>query len=131
MNFYCKVIPESEQRPEVNGCDWYFDENRDIHVRVSPLSEWKREALLMIHELVEAVMCKNNGVSQASVDEFDIEFDKTHPNDLGAGDDPNAPYAHEHRIATAIEMILCAELGVEWQTYQNELIESYPGPSHK
>ena len=131
MNIYIKVIPESEQRPEVNGADWFFDENGDLQVRVSPLSDWRREALLGIHEAVEAIMCKHNGVTQQQVDVFDQEYDKTHTFDLNAGDDPAAPYVREHCFATAIERILCAELDVNWLEYDTELAQSYPGPSKK
>lgn len=131
MNIHITVIPESEQRPEVNGCDWFWDDKGDLQVRVSPLSDWRREVLLGIHEAVEAIMCKHNGVTQQQVDAFDIEYDKTHTFDVNAGDDPAAPYAREHCFATAIERILCAELDVNWLEYDTELAKTYPGPSKK
>lgn len=131
MNIHIKVIPESEMRPEVNGADWFFDSNGDLQVRVSPMSDWRREVLLGIHEAVEAIMCMHNGVSQAAVDAFDLEYDKTHAFDVNAGDDPKAPYVREHCLATAIERILCAELEVNWQEYDQELASTYPGPSKK
>jgi hypothetical protein len=131
VNIIIKVIPESEQRPEVNGADWFFDENADLQVRVSPMSDWRYETLLAIHEAVEAIMCKHNGVTVEAVDAFDQEYDKTHTFDVNAGDEPNAPYMREHCLATAIERILCAELDVNWAEYDRELAESYPGPSKK
>ena len=118
-------------RAEVNGADWYFDEKGDLQVRVSPMSDWRRETLLEIHECVEAIMCKYNGVTQQAVDAFDLEYDKTHTFDVNAGDDPAAPYVREHCFATAIERILCAELDVNWLEYDTELSNSYPGPSKK
>lgn len=131
MNIHIEVIPESQQRPEVNGADWFFDAQGDLQVRVSPLSDWRREVLLGIHEAVEAIMCKYNGVKQESVDAFDAEYDKGHTFDLNAGDDPAAPYGREHCLATAIERILCAELEVNWKEYDDELASSYPGPSKR
>lgn len=131
MNINAKVIPESEMRPEVNGADWFFDENGDLQVRVSPMGDWRYEVLLMVHELCEAILCDHNGVTVAQVDAFDLEYDKTHTFDLNAGDDPKAPYKREHCFATAIERIMCAELGVDWETYDKELSTSYPGPSKK
>ncbi len=131
MDIIIKVIPESKQRKEVNGADWFFDKNGDLQVRVSPMSDWRYETLLGIHEAVEAIMCKHSGVSQASVDKFDQEYDKTHPIDLNAGDDPAAPYVREHCLSTAIERILCAELDVNWLHYDTELATDYPGPSKK
>ncbi len=131
MDIIIKVIPESEQRKCVSGCDWFWDEAGNLQVRVSPLGDWRQETILALHETCEAVMCKANGVTQEQVDAFDLEFDKTHDDDIGAGDDPNAPYAKEHRLATAIENILAAELKVDWMAYDKNLIEKYPGPRHK
>lgn len=133
MNITIKVIPPNEHRSCVDGCDWYWDENGDLQVRISPLSDWRHEVLLAIHETVEAIMCKHNGVSQEAVDKFDVEYDKSHPNepDLNAGDDAKAPYFREHCLATAIERILCAELDVHWKTYDDDLAHLYPGPSKR
>jgi len=131
MNICIKVIPESEQRKEVNGCDWFWDEEGNLQVRISPMSDWRYEVLLGIHEAVEAIMCKHNGVSQQSVDVFDQEYDKTHTFDLNAGDDPAAPYKKEHTFATAIERVLAGVLNVDWLAYDTELAQSYPGPSKK
>jgi len=131
MNITIKVIPEQLQRKEVNGADWYFDKDGNLEVRVSHMSDWRYETLLAIHETVEAIMCKHNGISQLEVDAFDLEYDKTHTFDVNAGDEIDAPYRHEHCLATAIERILCAELDVVWKLYDDELAQSYPGPSKK
>lgn len=131
MNINIQIIPESEQRAEVNGADWYFDQAGNLQVRVSQMTDWRYETLLAIHEAVEAIMCKHNGVTQQSVDIFDQEYDKTHTFDVDAGDDARAPYRREHCFATAIERILCGELNVIWDAYENELKASYPGPSKK
>lgn len=131
MNIIIKVIPESEQRDEVNGADWFFDQNGDLQVRVSPLSDWRYEVLLGIHEAVEAVLCKYDGVTQAQVDEFDLEFDKTHAFDVNAGDEPGAPYMIQHSVATAIERMMAAHMSVCWKIYDDELASTYPGPSKK
>lgn len=163
MNIDIRVIPEAEQRAEVNGCDWFWETQftcplcknvitvrqehpltrtcskcseimtpyQTLHVRVSPQSDERYEILLAIHEACEAILCKYAGVTQAQVDAFDLEYDKTHTFDLNAGDDPAAPYAREHCFATAIERIMAAELGVNWLKYDTELAQSYPGPSKK
>ncbi len=131
MNIFIKVVQPSQMRPNVDGADWFWDENFDLQVRVCPMSDWRYETMLAIHEAVEAIMCKHNGVSQKEVDEFDAAYDKTHANDVEAGDDPAAPYKREHCFATAIERILCGELGVDWRAYDDELVSCYPGPRHK
>ena len=131
MEIHIKTIPEREQRPEVNGADWFWDEKGDLQVRVSPMSDWRYEILLALHEASEAILCKYDGVSQKSVDEFDAEFDKTHAFDVNAGDDPAAPYKKQHTVSTGIERILAAYLNVGWAEYDGELSQSYPGPSKK
>lgn len=128
MNINIQVIPESQMRPTVSGADWFFDEKGDLQVRVSPMSDRRYELLLAIHETVEAIMCHFNGVTQADVDTFDKTYYETHECDKDAGDDPAAPYVHEHCLATAIERILCAELRVNWEKYDRELGETYPNP---
>lgn len=121
MNISVKIIPDSDHRYPFTGADWTFDPSGDLEVRVSKMSDWRREFILAVHELVEAALCKHNGVSQAAVDAFDTSYDATHATDLNAGDDPLAPYQHEHCVATAIERVLAAELRVQWLEYDQEL----------
>lgn len=77
--------------------------------------------LLATHETVEAIMCRANGVTQKMVDDFDIPYAQTHEEDLDAGDEPDAPYQHEHCIATAIERVMCAEFRINWNEYDREV----------
>lgn len=130
MNVIIKVINENEHRPHISGADWFFDSNGDLQVRVSKLSDWRREMCLAFHEAVEAVLCKHNGVSQQAVDDFDYQYDQDHSSDINAGDDPLAPYEHEHSLATAVERILAAELRVQWKEYDDEL-GRIPTPKQK
>jgi hypothetical protein len=131
MNAKITITEPKDMRPEVDGVDWFWTPQGDLEVQIAPMSDWRYEMLLAVHELTEAIMCKHNGVTQKQVDEFDQEYDKTHTTDCNAGDDTAAPYKREHCFATAIERILCAELGVDWKTYDDELASEYPGPSHK
>lgn len=129
MDISIRVIPESGQRPEVSGADWFFDAKGDLQVRVSPMSDWRYEVVLAIHEAIEAIACKHHGVTVAQVDEFDQKFYENHSDDIDAGDEPDAPYRREHNAATAAERILAGELGVVWSEYNRELAETYPGPT--
>lgn len=121
MDILIRVIDNGQHRHPFTGADWFWDNDGNLQVRVSKLSDWRYEALLGIHEAVEAIMCKHNNVTQESVDVFDTWYDQTHASDLNAGDDPNAPYRREHCFATAIERVLCAELNVNWKQYDDEL----------
>lgn len=121
MNIRIEVIDPALHRPGITGADWTFDDKGDLLVRVSKMSDWRFEMVLAIHEAVEAVMCKHNGVTQAMVDDFDIPYHNAHEIDLNAGDELDAPYRHEHCLATAIERIMAAELDVPWKTYDDEV----------
>jgi hypothetical protein len=131
MNIIAKVIPESEQRKEVNGADWYFDESGDMQVRVSPMSDWRYEVALMLHEIFEAALCKDKGIPEPKVAEFDMAYDIAHPNqpDLNAGDEPDAPYVHEHNYATVVDRLFIGACGLYWKKYDDELATVYPGPT--
>jgi hypothetical protein len=86
------------------------------------MSDPRREIALAFHEAAEAVLCRYNGVSQFAVDEFDAKWEREHPHSkIEAGDQPDAPYAREHSLATAVERILAAELHVAWADYNLEL----------
>lgn len=123
MNIKIEVIPHNQHRYSTVG-DWYW-EGEDLVIKVSKLSDWRREALIAVHELVEVLLCKHDDVSQQSVDKFDKDFEAhRHPdNEDEPGDEPNAPYVRQHCIATGIERLLAANLGVNWKEYEKELNE--------
>lgn len=122
MKIIIETIPHDQQRYPTVG-DWTYDPDGTLHIKVSGLSDWRREALVAVHELVEVLVCKNDGVTQEAVDEFDTNYEKERkPGDESEpGDDPNAPYVRQHCIATGVERILAAELRVNWKDYEEEL----------
>lgn len=133
MDIIIKIIPRDQHRPEVDGTDWFFDVNGNLQVRLSPLGNWRQEALLGLHEAFEAVICKYQGITVESVDKFDQAYDAANPDrpDLNAGDETDAPYRQAHCYATAAERILAAALNVPWKEYDDNLATLYPGPSKK
>ena len=123
MKITIETIPHSEQRYPTVG-DWQVTPD-GIIIRVSKMSDERYCALVAVHELVEVLLCRQNSVSTQVVDDFDktyenrvagTEYEYTEP-----GDHPQAPYKKEHCIATAVERLLCAELGVDWTAYDNEV----------
>lgn len=121
MNVRIEIIPHDQHRYSTCG-DWYF-EHDDLVIKVSKLSDWRREMLIAIHELAEVLLCKNRGITTDSVDAFDKAFElaRAKDNTDEPGDEPSAPYVQEHCIATGIERIMAAELGVSWKEYEQEL----------
>jgi hypothetical protein len=131
MNVVIETIPHEEQRYPTVG-DWYYKLDTEagtetIHIKVSKLGDWRMEMLIAVHELAEVLMCNHDGISQQAVDDFDIAFESRRESsalpDLDAepGDDKHAPYRKQHCVATGIERILCAELGVAWADYEAAL----------
>ena len=123
MNIKIETILHENHRYTTVG-DWYF-EGEDIVIKVSKLSDWRREALIAVHELVEVLLCKHEGVTQAQVDKFDNDYEanRSRGDESEPGDASDAPYRKQHCIATGIERMLAAELGVDWKPYEDELGE--------
>lgn len=132
MKIVIETIPMNEQRYNTCG-DWKFakdGKDTTLTVKVSEFPDGMRnskylyEALVGIHELVEAISCEAKGISQKQVDDFDIERDEELKEmDIEPGDHPEAPYREQHCLATGIERILCAYFNIDWQEYEDKLIE--------
>ena len=149
MRIIIETIDHKDQRYPTCG-DWIalrkgqkingvaVDEGvHEIGVRISNVGDWRMEALVGIHELVEAILCIDKGISQKSVDEFDIAFeeareegfkvfefqDNFYGEDAEPGDSPDAPYHIQHGYATAVERMLCAAMNIPWATYESRLKE--------
>lgn len=117
MKITIETIPHEQHRYTTAG-DWFFDEKGDLTIRVSALGDWKKEALLGVHELVEVLACKSDGVTQEQVDKFDFAWTD---NENEPGDSPDAPYNKQHRLAMGVENIMAAALGVDWKAYEQQL----------
>ncbi len=118
MKIKIQTIPHKKQRYETIG-DWYYDKGNLI-INVSDMGDWRYEALVAIHELIEERLCKSKGISQEAVDKFDMNWHNESSYDE-SGDDPQAPYHKQHVIAGAIERLLALEMGVDWYKYTDTL----------
>jgi hypothetical protein len=129
MKILIETIPHSEQRyPTVGDWQWeqgtgpagfegLSEERAVLHIRVSQMSDWRYEALVGLHEAIEALLCKHAGVSEAIVDAFDMNF----KGEGEPGDDSGAPYYSQHQNATTMETILAGWFGVNWSKYDDEV----------
>jgi hypothetical protein len=143
MKITIETVPHDEQRPEIGGsvADWQFLGpivlTRDfepsnstvvgpatLSVKVSDQGDWRKEACLAIHELVEALICKHLGVTDKQVDEFDREW-KENGNYDEQGEDPKAPYYAAHQAAMVVERLLAKELGIVWADYEAQIDEIF------
>lgn len=121
MKIVIDFIPHKQQRYPTAG-DWFWKGTKDdpwgeLHIRVSQSPETSSDLLVALHELVEAILCWNDSVTQASVD----EFDKTHLDSSEPGDEILAPYRDQHCFATAVERMVCAAMKMAWQEHEENL----------
>ena len=113
------TLPHHCQRYDTAG-DWQFGTKQNLVVTVSTLGDADCEFLVGLHELVEAWLCKQRGISQAQVDAFDMGW-QPHDGISEPGDDPAAPYCDAHQIASAVERIMQKSLGVKTADYAARL----------
>jgi hypothetical protein len=108
MRIDIRFVTPDEQRYDTLG-DWWW-EGEVLHIRATKSADMAEgESLLIaLHELVEAWLCKEEGVPQAAVDAFDLAF----TGEGEPGDDPAAPYRTQHRRAMLIEHLMAAFLGL-------------------
>ena len=114
--------PAAKMRYPTVG-DWQFKPDGSLHITVARMSDRRYEFLVGLHELVEALLCKQAGVSQAAVDAFDVEYEtrRKQGDDSEPGDAAGAPYRREHVIASVTERLAADLLGVNWDRYGAEV----------
>lgn len=119
MRIIIEIIPHSHQRYPTVG-DWHWENNGDLNIKVSQLKNWRYEALVGVHELVESLLCRHYGITEDEVTNFDIAYEAQRKDDNTSepGDDKLAPYRLEHFLATNIERCFSYLLGVDWSKYE-------------
>jgi hypothetical protein len=115
------VIETVDHQRYPTAGDWQLKPD-GLHIFVSRMSDQRYEFLVGMHEVIEAYLCKQAGVTQAAVDRFDQAYEhRRKPGDSSEpGDDPKAPYHLAHVFATKVERMLADQLDVNWSTYDHE-----------
>ena len=111
-----KVVKHSDQRYPTIG-DWQFSQQGQLTIKVSDTDDAHMNFLIAIHEIIEAYLCRANGISAEMVDSHDLE-NSDHPD---PGSIPGCIYYREHMIATMIERVIAAELQMDWNDYEFEV----------
>jgi hypothetical protein len=114
LEIHIRTIPHKVQRYDTIG-DWIEEEDGSLYIRVSDLGDWRCELGIALHELVEAALCRGAGITGKQVDEFDFRSDSEEP-----GDESDAPYKGQHSLASGIERMVIALLGVDWKDYEEK-----------
>lgn len=126
MQIRIKIIPHEEQKYPTPA-DWRYEERGILFIKISDMANEKYEMLLAIHEMIEAMLCRFRAISEQSVTNFDIKFESEREQGLHKledepGHDPRAPYRKEHIFAEQIERLLAKELEVDWEEYNDKVI---------
>ena len=116
-----QIIKHEDQRYPTVG-DWVFGEDtpakmHNLLVSVSQTGNQDYNDLVAVHEIIEAILCRANGVSDENV----TNWDRDHMDHPDPGSIPGCPYYREHLVAEVIEKIVASELQVDWQEYEETL----------
>ena len=68
MNIHIETINHKDQRYDTAG-DWFFDLSGDLYIKVSDTTNWKYNALIALHELIEVLLCKDRIITTDDDDE--------------------------------------------------------------
>jgi hypothetical protein len=124
MKINIDFIDAKEQRYPTAG-DYWIDENT-LEVRITKQGNRDYEFMIMIHELIEEYLTRRKGINEQSILEFDLEWEKKKEQGLTTAEEPGAepdcPYKREHFLATVIEGLLALEMGIDFQTYDQEIV---------
>jgi len=104
MRIIIETIPHDQHRYTTCGDYWEYDDGTK-HIVVSDMGDDDLAFLVGIHEMAEQYLCKKRGIKEEDVSAFDIAF--------------------EEKIATAIERLMCAELGRSWKEYEQKVLSLF------
>lgn len=122
LNIRIKTIPHQQQRYETCG-DYQTGQDGSIEFRISALSDWRREMLIAVHELVEKAWAMHHQVSDQEIDDFDMMYERQRAegDESEPGDSPVCPVFAGHQFATHVEKQLAEILDVNWAAYSLEI----------
>lgn len=115
-----KIVEPAAMRYPTAG-DWEWLPDGALKLTVPGYGTQEEGALLiLLHELVEAYLCRRDGISDEAVTKFDVE----NPLLEEPGDDPAAPYHRQHMIAMAIEKEAAIALSVDWDAHNEWVVRA-------
>ena len=121
LTIFVRSIPMSWNLFSTAG-NWGVGEDGSILVTLTETSDWRYQAIVLMHEMTEIFWCKNNAVTGEACDAFDAIWEKElnsgiHRPEEEAGFDKRCPYRGGHVWGARIEHLFCWILGVKWRVY--------------
>ena len=116
MKITIETIPHLSQRYPTLG-DWQFDKEGNLNIKVSQELKHKSFILVAIHELIEAILCDQDRITEDKVDAFDMNYNGPF---FEPGEDPRCPYHKQHHFAEIIEKLTANQIDFPWGFHENE-----------
>lgn len=129
----CVIATAPKEFIRANQCgDWDFGPETILASVSLELKDKKSQLAVGIHELIEAFLCREHGISDDDVMKFDLMYEKERKagehGDLDEpGDDERAPYRLEHQAATFVERAVCSALGIDWDNHCKDICSGNDG----
>lgn len=125
MEVKIKTIPHKEQRYDTLG-DYIQQPDNSWYISVSETGDERYNFLIALHEFIELYLTQLKGIRECDITAFDLYYEACREQGLVLQDSEpgfatNAPYRKEHTISTGIEMMIAAELGVDWLEYERKI----------
>lgn len=132
MKITIRTIPHSEQRYPT-WADWEIAANGNATISISEVGDWRKELATALHEQIEMALCRHHGISQETVDAFDVDYENRRMKGVvhaacgceitdDPGMDVHAPYHAEHVYATGVEYGFARLLGLDAKEYDAAFI---------
>ena len=120
MRIIIETIPNENHRYETCG-DWKFNEWGDLEIKVSEMGNDVYHFAVGIHEAFEAMRCKQLGIKEEDITNFDIKFEKKRKkgNTDEPGDDPASLYKRPHFQATNLERMVVDYMDEDFNKYND------------
>ena len=116
-SIHTKTIQAKHMRYPTAGD--YLDSGVAWHIRVARMDDWRHTALVLVHELVEMITTKHQGIDWKDIDDWDTIGGGKDSDDPGSL--PDAPYHDAHMFAESLERQLAEKLGIDWNDYNTAL----------
>lgn len=126
--FDCKEIRHSAHRYNTLG-DYWLSKGTMV-IRASRMSHPAYTLAIMVHEMVEFLLCRLHGINEKRITAFDKKHEEERRVGLRhfdeePGDAMDAPYRAEHQAATHVERAVIAAFDLKWEDYECECVSLF------
>ena len=115
----------SEQMRYSTCGDYFYDKEGVKHFQIIDTGNEYYNTLILLHEMTEEIISKNQGIIEQDILAHDIwhekEFNEGRTEIYEPGEHPLSPYADSHFFAETIERLIANKLKIDWNEYDKSL----------